>query len=172
MVGKWGRSSWGNGIIWHAIELEYRLVHCMHVKSSIRSTKMPTSYPLRVQAIRSRGQNPRLYVSFPLAVAAAIGLEPGKRSNGSYSTGVSFISSGPTQLSPRPNPEPPSRRLTHHKATIFRLIAKSIRFPGNPTTAAINNHKPASPWGRALYRKCPCPLCTRPAWAPGCHPHQ
>ena len=38
---------------------------------------MQTSYPLRVQAIRSRGQNPRLYVSFPLALAAAIGLEPG-----------------------------------------------------------------------------------------------
>ena len=33
---------------------------------------------LRVQAIRSRGQNPRLYVSFPLALAAAIGLEPGE----------------------------------------------------------------------------------------------
>lgn len=40
--------------------------------------KMKTSYPLRVQAIRSRGQNPRLYVSFPLALAAAIGLEPGE----------------------------------------------------------------------------------------------
>lgn len=39
---------------------------------------MATSYPLRVQAIRSRGQNPRLYVSFPLALAAAIGLEPGE----------------------------------------------------------------------------------------------
>ena len=38
---------------------------------------MPTTYPLRVQAIRSKGQNPRLYVSFPLALAAAIGLEPG-----------------------------------------------------------------------------------------------
>jgi hypothetical protein len=37
---------------------------------------MPTSYPLRVQAIRSRGQNPRLYVGFPLALAVAIGLEP------------------------------------------------------------------------------------------------
>jgi hypothetical protein len=34
------------------------------------------TYPLRVQAIRSRGQQPRLYVSFPLALAAAIGLEP------------------------------------------------------------------------------------------------
>ena len=39
---------------------------------------MKTSYPLRVQAIRSRGQNPRLYVSFPLALAAAIGLEAGE----------------------------------------------------------------------------------------------
>lgn len=39
--------------------------------------KMQITYPLRVQAIRSRGQNPRLYVSFPLALAAAIGLEPG-----------------------------------------------------------------------------------------------
>ncbi len=38
---------------------------------------MSLSYPLRVQAIRSRGQTPRLYVSFPLALATAIGLEPG-----------------------------------------------------------------------------------------------
>jgi hypothetical protein len=45
----------------------------------IEPKKMTTSYPLRVQAIRSRGQNPRLYVSFPLALAAAIGLEPGEQ---------------------------------------------------------------------------------------------
>ncbi len=38
---------------------------------------MQTAYPLRIQAIRSKGQQPRLYVSFPLALAAAIGLEPG-----------------------------------------------------------------------------------------------
>jgi hypothetical protein len=50
----------------------------MPAKTAMRSNKMPTSYPLRVQAIRSRGQNPRLYVSFPLALAAAIGLEPGE----------------------------------------------------------------------------------------------
>jgi hypothetical protein len=36
-------------------------------------------YPLTVQAIRSRGQQPRLYVTFPLALAAAIGLAPGER---------------------------------------------------------------------------------------------
>jgi hypothetical protein len=38
---------------------------------------MQSTYPLRVQAIRSKGQNQRLYVSFPMALAAAIGLAPG-----------------------------------------------------------------------------------------------
>jgi hypothetical protein len=43
-----------------------------------RSKKMPpTTYPLKIQAIRSRGQQPRLYVSFPLALATAIDLNPG-----------------------------------------------------------------------------------------------
>jgi hypothetical protein len=43
-----------------------------------RPKKMqPTIYPLKIQAIRSQGQQPRLYVSFPLALAAAIGLGPG-----------------------------------------------------------------------------------------------
>jgi hypothetical protein len=37
----------------------------------------PITYPLRVQAIRTRGQAPRLYVTFPMALAAAIGLEAG-----------------------------------------------------------------------------------------------
>jgi hypothetical protein len=39
---------------------------------------VPTSYPLKIQAIRSQGQQPRLYISFPQALAAAIGLEPGE----------------------------------------------------------------------------------------------
>jgi len=38
---------------------------------------MQSTYPLRIQAIRSKGQNQRLYVSFPMALAAAIGLQPG-----------------------------------------------------------------------------------------------
>lgn len=38
---------------------------------------MSIQYPLKVQAIRSHGQQPRLYVSFPLALAAALGLAPG-----------------------------------------------------------------------------------------------
>ena len=40
--------------------------------------KMQTTYPLKVQAMRSQGQQPRFYVSFPLALAAAIGLEAGE----------------------------------------------------------------------------------------------
>src|SRR5436190_24040150 len=78
MVGNCGRSSCGNGIIGLGMKLVYRLAFRKPAKTSMRSHKMPTSYPLRVQAIRSRGQNPRLYVSFPLALAVAIGLEPGE----------------------------------------------------------------------------------------------
>jgi hypothetical protein len=39
---------------------------------------LPARYPLKVQAIRSRGQQPRLYVYFPLPLAAAIRLAPGE----------------------------------------------------------------------------------------------
>jgi hypothetical protein len=39
---------------------------------------MQTTYPLKVQAMRSKGQQPRFYVSFPLALAAAIGLTGGE----------------------------------------------------------------------------------------------
>jgi hypothetical protein len=37
----------------------------------------PTKYQLKVQAIRSGKQQPRLYVYFPLPLAAAIGLNAG-----------------------------------------------------------------------------------------------
>jgi len=37
-----------------------------------------TQYPLKVQAIRPKGQKPKLYVYFPIPLAAAIGLEPGE----------------------------------------------------------------------------------------------
>ncbi len=39
---------------------------------------MPAQYPLKVQAIRSKGQQPRLYVYFPLPLAAAIDLQAGE----------------------------------------------------------------------------------------------
>lgn len=37
----------------------------------------PAVYPLKIQAIRSQGQQARLYVYFPLPLAAAIGLQAG-----------------------------------------------------------------------------------------------
>jgi hypothetical protein len=48
------------------------------MKATIKANKMSTTYPLKVQAMRSQGQQPRFYVSFPLALAAAIGLQGGE----------------------------------------------------------------------------------------------
>ncbi|MCI0420168.1 MAG: hypothetical protein L0312_13250 [Acidobacteria bacterium] len=39
---------------------------------------MSTPYPLKVQAIRTKGATPRLYVYFPIPLAAAIGMEAGE----------------------------------------------------------------------------------------------
>lgn len=39
---------------------------------------MQAIYPLKIQAIRSKGQQARLYVYFPLPLAAAIGLRAGE----------------------------------------------------------------------------------------------
>ena len=49
----------------------------MNASKKTPPAKEFTTYPLKIQAIRSQGQQPRLYVSFPLALAAAIGLNPG-----------------------------------------------------------------------------------------------
>ena len=38
----------------------------------------PVKYSLKVQAIRPQGQTPKLYVYFPIPLAAAIGLQPGE----------------------------------------------------------------------------------------------
>ena len=40
--------------------------------------KAAASYPLRVQAIRSSGQNARFYVYLPMPLAAALGIEGGE----------------------------------------------------------------------------------------------
>ncbi len=37
---------------------------------------MQVNYPIKVQAIRSKGRPVRLFIAVPLALAAAIGLEP------------------------------------------------------------------------------------------------
>ena len=69
---------------------------------------MESIYPLRVQAIRSRGQNPRLYVSFPLALAAAIGLEPGEEVQ------WELLDRGELHLV-RPHPTPPLTKARPRK---------------------------------------------------------
>jgi hypothetical protein len=61
------------------MKLEYKIAYAVSRKKVKQpKTFMQTTYPLRVQAIRSKGQQPRLYISFPGALAAAIGLEPGE----------------------------------------------------------------------------------------------
>ena len=64
---------------------------------------MHTTYPLRIQAIRSQGQQPRLYVSFPLALAAAIRLEAGE------TVQWELLDRGELHLV-RPQPPPPTTR--------------------------------------------------------------
>ena len=73
---------------------------------------MQATYPLKIQEMRSKGKQPRFYVSFPLALAAAIGLEAVKPSNGNSLTVANSIWFGPT--CPR---QPPAAgpRQTHHK---------------------------------------------------------
>ena len=48
-----------------------RLVYRLDMEKQIK-------YSLKVQAIRPKGQTPKLYVYFPIPLAAAIGLEPGE----------------------------------------------------------------------------------------------
>jgi len=45
----------------------------------MRTNNATTKYPLKVQAIRSKQQRPRLYVYVPLPLAAAIGLRAGEQ---------------------------------------------------------------------------------------------
>ena len=41
-------------------------------------TEAVASYPLRIQAIRSKGQNLRFYVYLPMPLAAALGIQGGE----------------------------------------------------------------------------------------------
>lgn len=64
---------------------------------------MEMTHPVRIQAIRSRGQKPRLYVTIPLALAAAIGLEPGE------DVQWELLDRGELHLL-RPNKQPPAAK--------------------------------------------------------------
>jgi hypothetical protein len=90
------------------MELDYTLALKMKAKSTHAKKKVHTTYPLKVQAIRSRGQQPRLYVSFPLALAAAIGLEPGDEVQ------WELLDRGELHLVRLSSPPPLARRRVRH----------------------------------------------------------
>jgi len=58
--------------------LDYTPALTSRAKKHKQTKKMQTTYPVKVQASRSKGQQPRFYVSFPLALAAAIGVQAGE----------------------------------------------------------------------------------------------
>ena len=58
--------------------IDYTLSYARQAQTEKKRRIMQTTYPLKIQAMRSRGKQPRFYVSFPLALAAAIGLEGGE----------------------------------------------------------------------------------------------
>lgn len=41
--------------------------------------KTQAKYPMKLQAVRSKGQKERLYVNIPVPLAAAIGMEAGEQ---------------------------------------------------------------------------------------------
>jgi hypothetical protein len=49
------------------------------MKKQIKKKEIPVaSYPLRIQAIRTKGQNVRFFVYIPMPLAAALGVEGGE----------------------------------------------------------------------------------------------
>src|SRR5438309_10493518 len=79
MVGKTcGSGGWKGIIVASGMWTDYTLSNNTQAQSEKMWKKMQTTYPLKVQAMRSQGKQPRFYVSFPLALAAAIGLEAGE----------------------------------------------------------------------------------------------
>ena len=45
----------------------------------MKSRQETASYPLKIQTIRSSGQNQRFYVYIPMPLAAAIGIQTGEK---------------------------------------------------------------------------------------------
>ena len=69
---------------------------------------MQAKYELKVQAIRSKKQQPRLYVYFPLPLAAAIGLEAGE------TVQWELLNRGELHLVRQSVPKPQARQRTAH----------------------------------------------------------
>jgi hypothetical protein len=81
----------------------------------LKLNKMQTTYPLKIQAMRSQHQQPRFYVSFPLALAAAIGLEGGE------TVQWELLDRGELHLVRPEAPPPVTRRRAHRKQPPARI---------------------------------------------------
>jgi hypothetical protein len=69
-----------------------------------------TTYPLKVQAIRSGKSQPRLYVYFPIPLAAAIGLNAGEEVT------WELLDRGELHLVRQKTPAPRARKRTARSA--------------------------------------------------------
>jgi len=132
------------------MKLVYSLALTCPAKNSIQQKNMESVYPLRVQAIRSRGQNPRLYVSFPLALR--------RPSLGAWGTSPMGVTR-PGRTPPRPAPSscpddqsacPKVGTGNHHDDTICAFSQKSCPFPSDLTVGSFNASNALPPGGRAL----------------------
>jgi len=81
----------------------------------LKLNKMQTTYPLKIQAMRSQHQQPRFYVSFPLALAAAIGLEGGE------TVQWELLNRGELHLVRPEAPPPVTRRRANRKQSRLRI---------------------------------------------------
>jgi hypothetical protein len=81
----------------------------------LKLNKMQTTYPLKIQAMRSQHQQPRFYVSFPLALAAAIGLEGGE------TVQWELLDRGELHLVRPAAPPPVTRRRANRKQPRLRI---------------------------------------------------
>jgi len=85
------------------MKLDYNPALTSQAKKLKKNNEMQTTYPVKVQASRSKGQQPRFYVSFPLALAAAIGVQAGE------TVQWELLDRGELHLV-RPEVQPPSTR--------------------------------------------------------------
>jgi len=70
---------------------------------------MQVNYPIKVQAIRTQGRPVRVYVAVPLALAAAIGLEPGE------TVQWKLLTRGELHLLRQPPPASPAKHKSNPK---------------------------------------------------------
>ena len=91
---------------------------------------MQTKYPLKIQAIRSKNQQARLYVYFPLPLAAAIGLEAGEeKCSGNCWTAANYTWYETNCRKSKPLREPPNRPKSRCRPKNRLLKANGAVYP-------------------------------------------